>query len=153
MSKARLIKLAIALSGGALVALAGLGGSYIVPLDNEAIQYSTRPIDDPISRLQAKIQSGDVSLRFDDEHGYLSSVLQALDVPVQSQVLVFSKTSFQAPRISPRMPRALYFNDHVAVGFVRGRRRARGCIGGSEAGCRVLYARSGAHAHSEIRKA
>jgi hypothetical protein len=120
MSKARLIKLAIALSGGALVALAGLGGSYIVPLDNEAIQYSTRPIDDPISRLQAKIQSGDVSLRFDDEHGYLSSVLQALDVPVQSQVLVFSKTSFQAPRISPRMPRALYFNDHVAVGFVRG---------------------------------
>src|SRR3954451_15634006 len=120
MSKARLIKLAIALSGGALVALAGLGGSYIVPLDNEAIQYSTRPIDDPISRLQAKIQSGDVSLRFDDEHGYLSSVLQALDVPVQSQVLVFSKTSFQAPRISPRMPRALYFNDHVSVGFVRG---------------------------------
>ena len=61
-----------------------------------------------------------MKLRFDDEHGYLSSVLEALDVPVQSQVLVFSKTSFQAPRISPRMPRALYFNDHVAVGFVRG---------------------------------
>lgn len=48
------------------------------------------------------------------------SVLNALDIPVESQVLVFSKTSFQAPRISPRMPRALYFNDRVSVGFVRG---------------------------------
>ena len=40
MSKTQLIKLTIALGGGALVALAGLGGSYIVPLDNEAIQYA-----------------------------------------------------------------------------------------------------------------
>src|SRR2546423_11292186 len=31
-----------------------------------------------------------------------------------------SKTSFQASRISPRIPRALYFNDRVAVGWVRG---------------------------------
>jgi hypothetical protein len=32
---------------------------------------------------------------------------------------VFSKTSFQAPRIAPRTPRAPYFNDNVSVGFVR----------------------------------
>jgi hypothetical protein len=120
MCKEQLSKVSIALGAGALVALAGLGGSYIVPLDNDAIQYNTRPTDDPITRLQARIQSGDVKLRFDDEHGYLSSVLEALEVPVESQVLVFSKTSFQAPRISPRMPRALYFNDHVSVGYVRG---------------------------------
>ena len=153
MSKTQLIKLTIALGGGALVALAGLGGSYIVPLDNEAIQYATRPTDDPITRLQARIQSGDVKLRFDDEHGYLSSVLEALDVPVQSQVLVFSKTSFQAPRISPRMPRALYFNDHVSVGFVRGGDVLEVASVDAEAGCRVLYARSGARRHAEVRKA
>jgi hypothetical protein len=35
-------------------------------------------------------------------------------------LLVFSKTSFQADRISPRNPRAIYFNDDVAVGWVRG---------------------------------
>ena len=128
MSKTQLIKLTIALGGGALVALAGLGGSYILPLDNQAIQYATRPTDDPITRLQARIQSGDVKLRFDDEHGYLSSVLEALDVPVQSQILVYSKTSFQAPSISPRMPRALYFNDDVSVGFVRGATLSK-CIG------------------------
>jgi len=120
MFKARFSKLTIALTTGAIVALAGLSGSYVVPLDNEAIQYATRPVDDPVARLQKKIASGELKLNFNDEHGYLDSVLKALDVPVESQVLVFSKTSFQAPRISPRMPRALYFNDDVSVGFVRG---------------------------------
>ena len=33
---------------------------------------------------------------------------------------MFSKTSFQAPHISPRNPRAIYFADDAAVGFVRG---------------------------------
>ncbi len=120
MFKARFSKLTIALTTGTIVALAGLSGSYVVPLDNEAIQYATRPVDDPVARLQKKIASGELKLNFNDEHGYLDSVLKALDVPVESQVLVFSKTSFQAPRISPRMPRALYFNDDVSVGFVRG---------------------------------
>jgi hypothetical protein len=35
-------------------------------------------------------------------------------------MLVFSKTSFQAARIEPSNPRALYFGDDVMVGFVRG---------------------------------
>ena len=47
-------------------------------------------------------------------------MLDALSVPVESQILVFSKTSFQAPRISPKNPRAIYFNDTVSVGWVRG---------------------------------
>jgi hypothetical protein len=47
-------------------------------------------------------------------------VLDALNVPVESQVLVFSKTSFQASRIGPKNPRAIYFDDTVSVGWVRG---------------------------------
>jgi hypothetical protein len=113
-------KLAISVAVGVAVGLAGLGGSYVIPLDNEAIQYTTRPVDDPISRLQKDIDGGKLRLNYDDTQGYLASVLRALDVPQESQVLVFSKTSFQAPRIGPRMPRALYFNDRVSVGFVRG---------------------------------
>jgi hypothetical protein len=35
-------------------------------------------------------------------------------------MLVFSKTSFQAPKISPDNPRAIYFNDDIAIGYVRG---------------------------------
>jgi hypothetical protein len=45
-------------------------------------------------------------------------VLDALHVPVGSQTLVFSKTSFQYPKISPEKPRALYYNDDVYVGQV-----------------------------------
>ena len=41
-------------------------------------------------------------------------------MPVSSQVLVYSQTSFQASKISQRNPRALYFNDTVAVGWIRG---------------------------------
>lgn len=103
-----------------VVALAGLGGSFLVPLDHEAIEYTKRPTTDPITTMNAKIKAGTVKLKFqDDGTGYLQSVLRALDVPVESQVMVFSKTSFQAPRIAPRTPRALYFNDDVTVGFVQ----------------------------------
>jgi hypothetical protein len=103
-----------------VVALAGLGGSFLVPLDHEAIEYTKRPTTDPITAMNAKLKSGAVKLKFqDDGMGYLQSVLRALDVPVESQVMVFSKTSFQAPRIAPRTPRALYFNDEVTVGFVQ----------------------------------
>ena len=47
-------------------------------------------------------------------------MLEALHVPVESQLLVFSKTSFQAPKIGPKNPRAIYFGDTLAVGWVRG---------------------------------
>jgi hypothetical protein len=102
----------------ATAAFADLAGSYVVPLDDQAIQYSTRPADDPVERLNHKIARGEVKLEFDDTHGYLRSVLRELGVRVESQILVFSKTSFQAPLISPRWPRALYFNDSTAVGSV-----------------------------------
>jgi hypothetical protein len=48
------------------------------------------------------------------------SLLDRLGVNVDSQVLVFSKTSFQQRWISPRAPRAVFFNDKVAVGAVQG---------------------------------
>lgn len=103
-----------------MAALAGgLSSSWMVPVDDEAIRYTKGPVDDPVARLQARIDSGAVKLKYEDEFGYLRSVLKELEVPLSSQVLVFSKTSFQAPKIAPRMPRALYFRDDVTVGFVR----------------------------------
>lgn len=102
----------------ATAAFADLAGSYVVPLDDEAIQYATRAAYDPVELLNRKIERGETKLEFDGSHGYLRSVLRALGIPVESQVLVFSKTSFQAAAISPRWPRALYFNDSTAVGSV-----------------------------------
>src|SRR6266700_289496 len=58
------------------------------------------------------------SCAYERGHGYLRSILQALGVAENSQTLVFSKTSFQFPKISPAHPRALYFNDDVYVGQV-----------------------------------
>jgi hypothetical protein len=84
-----------------------------------AIAYATAPGDNVITRLNEQLLDGRVTLRFDPVTGYLKSVLDALDVTVDSQMLVFSKTSFQAPKISPQNPRALYFNDSVSVGWVR----------------------------------
>ncbi|MBL8849596.1 MAG: hypothetical protein JNG89_07925 [Planctomycetaceae bacterium] len=81
------------------------------------VSYSESTPENCISRLQARLDSGDASLSFDDRFGYLPAVLTALDVPVESQALVFSKTSLQLRRISPRTPRAIYFNDEVYVGF------------------------------------
>ncbi len=89
-----------------------------LPFDHPAIDYDKRPPQDAIARLQEKIDRGQVQLKFDSQHGYLPSILKELDIHADSQMLVFSKTSFQGPRISPRNPRALYFNDEAAIGYV-----------------------------------
>lgn len=81
------------------------------------IHYMTAAVNDPVAKLAAELDSGAAKLDFDAKHGYLPAVLEALDVPISSQTLVFSKTSLQLSRISPRQPRALYFNDDVYVGF------------------------------------
>jgi hypothetical protein len=83
------------------------------------INYSKTPVDDPVAKLQRRIDQGKTELEFNEDQGYLASVLEELGVSPTSQMLVFSKTSFQRQRISPRTPRAIYFNDNVYVGWVR----------------------------------
>ena len=97
-----------------------LDGSFDAPLDHPAIEYTRRTANDPVAQLNRKILDGNVQLKFAGVSGYLRSVLNALDVPVQSQLVVFSKTSLQARLINPRNPRAIFFNDSVAVAWVRG---------------------------------
>ena len=104
----------------------GTGFAQLTPApslvrNHPAIAYANTPATDPVARLNERLLSGDATLQFENSPtGYLRSVLEALDVPIESQTLVFSKTSFQAPKITPQNPRALYFNDNVAVGWVRG---------------------------------
>ena len=96
------------------------GGTRLLPAEHPAIQYYKTPASNRVSRLAAKLDNGQAALRYDRDHGYLPALLASLDVPVSSQTLVFSKTSFQAARISPRLPRAIYHNEDTYVGFVRG---------------------------------
>ena len=81
------------------------------------VSDSTAP-SDPIARLQARINSGEVVFARDSAFGYLPALLKALNIPLSSQGLVFSRTSLQTDKIAPWTPRAIFFNDDVYVGYV-----------------------------------
>jgi hypothetical protein len=72
---------------------------------------------DPVAELLTRLEAGETVLERDPFFGYLPAVLEALDVPMSSQSLVFSRTSLQVDMIAPWAPRALYFNDDVYVGY------------------------------------
>ena len=100
-----------------------LGQEYLSPIgaDDPAIRYFENTPEDRVARLARRIDRGEVKLAYrDDALGYLPSLLEHLGIRADSQALVFSKTSFQSTRISPANPRAIYFADDVAVGYVRG---------------------------------
>jgi hypothetical protein len=101
-------------------AVAGIDALSFLPLDHPAIQYEKTTTRDRAGILGEKLDKHEISLSYHPEFGYLKSLLQALRVPASSQILVFSKTSFQAPKIFPRMPRAIYHSDDVTIGYVRG---------------------------------
>jgi hypothetical protein len=84
-------------------------------------QTSRSPdLNDPVARLAKQIQRGEAKLDYRaNGWGYLSSLLESLDINIDSQVLVFSKTSFQLSKISPKTPRAIFFNDTTSVGSVQ----------------------------------
>lgn len=84
-----------------------------------AIRYAAGPTNNAVAALGEDIESGKVQLKYDDASGYLPAVLEALHIPVESQILVFSKTSLQKLFIGPKNPRAIYFRDDVAVGYIR----------------------------------
>jgi len=90
------------------------------PPEHPAIGYDTRPTRDVVALLNKKIADGTTRLNFDSNSGYLRALLDALDISVDSQILVFSKTSLQRNYINPKNPRAIYFNDTVAVSFIPG---------------------------------
>lgn len=99
-----------------LVAKAGA----VEDFERPPIEYSASVPQNAVSELRAKLERGDVRLAYQEGLGYLPAVLKELNVSVESQMLVFSKTSLQRRRISPRTPRAVYFNDEVYVGYCRG---------------------------------
>src|SRR5579862_4324708 len=118
----------ILLAVGCTAALAGfsfalaerLEDTTYVPYEHKAIQYFETPTNEPVKRLDDLIDQGKAKLDYAGGGvGYLPALLKKLDLKVDSQVLVYTQTSFQAPLISPQRPRAIYFNDDVSVGFVQ----------------------------------
>ena len=94
-------------------------GAFMGSPDDPAVGYSTTPLNNAVVEVNKKIQDGTVRLAFDGRSGFLRSALEALQIPVDSQLLVFSRASLQRRRINEQNPRALFFNDRVALGWVR----------------------------------
>ena len=84
------------------------------PFDEPPHNYFQRVPQDRFSQLMATNPQFDTS----GELPLLLSLLEKLDIPVSSQLLVFSATSLQSGLINPGNPRAVYFNSDTSVGFV-----------------------------------
>jgi len=82
--------------------------------------YWTRPLTDRFTQFKTALESGKLSLDRSSEKAFVVSLLKALNISPATQTLVYSTTSLQLRRISPRNPRALYFNEDVYVGWVPG---------------------------------
>lgn len=76
-----------------------------VPQDRFSQLMATHPVLDTQSELSL-----------------LRDLLAKLEIPVSSQLLVYSATSFQSGQINPGNPRGLYFNADTSVGLVPGGR-------------------------------
>ncbi len=91
---------------------------FVYDRDYPFIDYSGPAQHNDVARLIARIGAGKVKLAYSEPRGYLDSLLKALGIDPNSQVLVFSKTSLQADLISPQTPRAIYFNDDTYVAWI-----------------------------------
>ena len=118
MKRARFFALA-SLVGAAVAVAAHIEDVTYLPNDHPAIQYAQQPPNDAVTRLAKRVERGEVKLDYSPEFGYLPALLRQFGLNIDSQVLVFSKTSFQATKIGPRAPRALYFGDDVMMGYVQ----------------------------------
>jgi hypothetical protein len=87
--------------------------------EREPISYSVRPPHDAVQSLERQLADGKLRLEGDDR-AVVRQLLGHLGISEASQMLVFSRTSFQNDLIRPNHPRALYFGDDAYVGWVPG---------------------------------
>jgi hypothetical protein len=103
----------------------GLSSSHVAlryEQDYPTIPYNGPARANAVARLQSRLDSGEVHLKWKAPRGYLDSLLEALHIDPSSQTLVYSKTSLQIEAINAATPRAIYFNDDTYVAWVQGDR-------------------------------
>jgi hypothetical protein len=94
-------------------------GQGVEEYEQAPIHYSTTPAKDATQVIEAKLASGELKLPANDKEAF-RLLLKEMNVPVESQVIVFSKTSVQRGLIAPKHPRTIYFNDDCYIGWVPG---------------------------------
>ncbi|MBI1348816.1 hypothetical protein GC163_21295 [bacterium] len=87
-------------------------------ISDKGLDYYGPETNNPFATLLDRVAAGEVSLEYHPEQGYLPALLRELQIPVESQLLLFSKSSLQSGHIGPKSPRALYFNDEICLGWI-----------------------------------
>jgi hypothetical protein len=89
-------------------------------LTHPAIGYYTTAPHDAVAELNRRLEAGSAHLSYEAASGFLRTTLEALQVPIASQMLAMTKGGIQGLHTTPDNPRAIYFNDAVTVGYIRG---------------------------------
>ncbi len=92
----------------------GLDPAY----EQAPIFYSKSEAKTPLTEIRDRIAGGEDLLSGRSDQEILAKLLDLLDVPIESQMLVYSKTSEQNAFISPQTPRAVYFSADAYVGWM-----------------------------------
>lgn len=95
-----------------------LAGRY--DTEYPVIDYAGPATQNRVWRMRQRLESGELKFTWDAKFGYLKSLLAALEINADSQVLVYSRTSLQFEQITATAPRAIYFNEDTYVGYVQG---------------------------------
>ena len=91
-------------------------------IDQPPHDYWTAQMDDPMTRLLAEVGRGDKVIGERPGLPLVRRLLSELKIPVESQVLAFSRTSLQRGNVSPANPRAIFFNEETYLGWMPGGR-------------------------------
>lgn len=90
--------------------------------DQSPHDYWTAAMKDPMTQLLARVERQEIVLDEKPGLALVRRLLRELDIPVESQVLVFSRTSLQRGSVSPANPRAIFFNEETYLGWMPGGR-------------------------------
>lgn len=113
-------RLSILLFPATLALTSAVGAEDV--FENAPINYSATQPRDAAQHLEKAMLAGRVKIDRKDAWSILRGLMHQFKIPAESQVMVFSKTSKQNDRISPRTPRVVYFGDNAYIGY---------CLGGS----------------------
>lgn len=107
---------------GTILTVAAIGQAVAATdlWDLPPTRYSETASGDPIANLALDLGAGKQTLAPMKPLERLRFILKLLDVPEESQILVYSKTSKQNPLINPTNPRCIFFNENSYVGYVPG---------------------------------
>jgi hypothetical protein len=92
----------------------------ITTLAAEAPFEPWKTSQDPVAKLWQRVSTGTLKMDTSSAQAFLRQLLRELEVPVASQVLVYSKTSLQNALISPLTQRAVYFSEEAYIGWAQG---------------------------------